>query len=231
MIIYQVTNTINGKIYIGLTTQGLKRRKWQHLSLKYSGATILGNAIAKYGDNSFIFKEIDTANNIEELIAKEKEWIIKLNTLRPNGYNILPGHVAGAELAKSRFVSTVCLEDGKQYMNLVEAAKTYGVPRHSVWSVCSGRTDFAGNFSFRYLDKQKFEIAENKRSKRILKSVAGYATGAAKTSKKIICITTGEIFESVKSAAEKLNIDNSQIIRVCSGKNKHAKGLIFAYLK
>lgn len=30
-IIYKITNLINGKVYIGLTTQGLSRRKGEHV--------------------------------------------------------------------------------------------------------------------------------------------------------------------------------------------------------
>ena len=40
--------------------------------------------------------------------------------------------------------------------------------------------------------------------------------------KKIICITTGEIFNTIKLAEIKYNIDHSSIIRCCKGKNKSA---------
>lgn len=39
--------------------------------------------------------------------------------------------------------------------------------------------------------------------------------------KKVICITTGEIFGCINEAAAKYNIDNSSIIKCCKGKIKH----------
>ena len=46
------------------------------------------NAIRKYGKDNFEYEQIDSANTVEELTEKEDYWIIKLNTLTPNGYNM-----------------------------------------------------------------------------------------------------------------------------------------------
>lgn len=230
MIVYKVTNLINNKCYIGITINSLKRRKWQHLSLKYSGTAILSKAINKYGKENFLFEEIDTATSESELMEKERYWIAALNTLTPNGYNALDGSGSGRELAKSRFVPVICVEDGKLYKTISDAAKAYGVPKDSIWSVCNGRTDFAGNLSFRYADNNKFQKAERKRAKRKDKSSNNVKNGHVKTQKSIKCVNTGEIFKSVKEASIKLNLDPSQVVRVCKGKNKHVKGLVFIYL-
>lgn len=40
--------------------------------------------------------------------------------------------------------------------------------------------------------------------------------------KKVICITTGEVFESIKEASEKYNIDPANISSCCRGKRKTA---------
>lgn len=42
-----------------------------------------------------------------------------------------------------------------------------------------------------------------------------------KNSKKVKCITTGEIFESITEASRKYNIDKSSISKVCKGKMKY----------
>lgn len=47
--------------------------------------------------------------------------------------------------------------------------------------------------------------------------------------KKIICITTGEIFESAREAERKLNVPNGSIIRVCKNQSKSAHKLSFEY--
>ncbi|MBH9580891.1 hypothetical protein DOS62_06615 [Staphylococcus felis] len=43
--VYKITNKINGKSYVGITTQGIKERFKQHCQSK----SCVGNAIRKYG--------------------------------------------------------------------------------------------------------------------------------------------------------------------------------------
>jgi hypothetical protein len=48
--------------------------------------------------------------------------------------------------------------------------------------------------------------------------------------KKLICVTTNEIFDNTHEAAKKLNLSFSNIASVCRGKRKTCGGLIFKYL-
>lgn len=94
MIIYKITNKINGKLYIGLTSVSLRERWTNHKSncrnaAKYTSA--LYCAMRKYGAENFIIEIIDTAQTIEELNIKEKTYIKALNTLSPGGYNLDEG--------------------------------------------------------------------------------------------------------------------------------------------
>jgi group I intron endonuclease len=90
MIVYKITNKINGCIYIGQTINTIEKRWKQHLS-KRSGCRKLKHAIAKYGGDSFTIEQIDRASNIDELNKKEELWINILNTITPNGYNLIAG--------------------------------------------------------------------------------------------------------------------------------------------
>lgn len=47
--------------------------------------------------------------------------------------------------------------------------------------------------------------------------------------KKIICNTTGEIFDSIKSASEKYNLQHSNIIKCCKGERNMTGGLKWSY--
>ena len=91
MIIYKITNKTNGKIYIGQTTSTLKKRWSQHKSDKKGCCRLLFAALNKYGENNFSVEILDYAENIEELNDKEEYYIEYLNTLTPNGYNLLTG--------------------------------------------------------------------------------------------------------------------------------------------
>lgn len=91
MIIYKITNTITGKMYIGQTVQPINHRWLDHKSNsrnpeKY--VTALYASMRKHGLENFIIEQIDTANTLEELNIKEQTYIKALNTLAPNGYNL-----------------------------------------------------------------------------------------------------------------------------------------------
>lgn len=94
MIIYKVTNLINGKCYIGQTSRKLEVRWKAHLGSSH--CTALHNAILKYGKDSFMVEQIDSAETQEELNEKEIYWIKFYNSLSPNGYNLsIGGNICG----------------------------------------------------------------------------------------------------------------------------------------
>ena len=91
-IIYVITNTVNGKQYVGQTTQLLSRRWWWHLRRTSDGACCaLHYAIRKYCAEAFKIEQIDFAETIDELNEKEIYHIARLKTLTPNGYNMTIG--------------------------------------------------------------------------------------------------------------------------------------------
>lgn len=91
MLIYKITNKINGKEYVGQTTRSLKERWWEHLKPSRSKKSALTLAIQKYGKENFIIEEIDGANSLSELNYLEKHYIYMYKSLTPNGYNLLSG--------------------------------------------------------------------------------------------------------------------------------------------
>jgi len=90
MIVYVITNKINGKQYIGQTVQPLENRWSMHKSGS-SGCLGLKAAFAKYGVENFIIEQLCEVNSLEELNKKEREFIKYMKTLAPNGYNLTSG--------------------------------------------------------------------------------------------------------------------------------------------
>lgn len=89
--IYKIINTINGKTYVGQTTNSLEKRKSSHLqSVNTNSKYPIHCAIRKYGIENFIFESIEYCTE-SKLNEKESHWIKKLNTLCQNGYNIRSG--------------------------------------------------------------------------------------------------------------------------------------------
>ena len=93
MYIYKITNKINGKIYIGLTT--ISPEKSKHY---YGSGTYIVRAIKKYGKHNFT-KDILEQNikSNDDLHAAEINWINLHNATNPDiGYNISTGGESGA---------------------------------------------------------------------------------------------------------------------------------------
>ena len=102
--IYQIKNTINGKVYVG-STNNFKWREYSHninLENKKHHSAKLQNAYNKYGKDSFQFSILEYVVNIGELLDREQYWIDELNAFS-KGYNMRPraesnrGHKPSAE--------------------------------------------------------------------------------------------------------------------------------------
>lgn len=88
MIIYKITNKVNGKVYIGQTTKTLQERKRQHLQCVKDGVNRhLYNAMRKYGTQSFKFEKLCTAKSKSELNYLEAKYITEYDSVR-TGYNM-----------------------------------------------------------------------------------------------------------------------------------------------
>lgn len=96
--VYCITNNVNGKLYVGVTTKGYKNRFANHIwhSRKSSGGCrALYNAMRKYGQEAFSVELIDTASGFEEMNQLERKYISMMGSLHPNGYNLTDGAVLG----------------------------------------------------------------------------------------------------------------------------------------
>ena len=107
MIIYKITNTINNKVYIGVTTKTLENRWANHMNRlnRYQKYGVDGYhlylAMDKYGVDSFKIEEIDRADTLEELFQREIEYIVKYDSYN-NGYN----STKGGEIEPMQFEKT-----------------------------------------------------------------------------------------------------------------------------
>jgi group I intron endonuclease len=94
MFIYQITNKINGKRYIGKTTKKSIFDRWKtHLSDCKKSNTKLYNAIRKYGEVNFSIDVFEQTGKVstEKLNERERYWI---EVLEPE-YNMTKGGDGG----------------------------------------------------------------------------------------------------------------------------------------
>jgi len=88
---YLITNKINNKGYVGITTRSLDRRWYEHCFVANSCGQLLAKAINKYGEQAFEIMPIASAKTLENLKEVEKDLIIQFQTKVPFGYNLTDG--------------------------------------------------------------------------------------------------------------------------------------------
>lgn len=96
--VYCITNNINGKRYVGITANGYENRFANHIwhsRKQWSGCRALYNSMRKHGAKAFSVELLQIAESLEHLNKLECEWIARLGTLSPNGYNLTEGGGAG----------------------------------------------------------------------------------------------------------------------------------------
>lgn len=93
--IYKITNKINGKIYIGMTKQGIVKRWDGHLgrvTSKTKKKYYLHNAIIKHGEENFSIEEIDSCIGFKTANDLEMKHVALTNSNnRKIGYNLTKG--------------------------------------------------------------------------------------------------------------------------------------------
>lgn len=251
-VIYKIENLVNGKVYIGQTVRTFKARKDQHLYELRSGIKRnikLQSSWNKHGESSFEFSVIGNYP-IHQLDEKEIYYIEKYNSFR-DGYNMTTGgnqvmhnqrHTLEAKNKMSkklkekwsdesfiikmqqrpiyygsespRSTKIICINDQKIFPSMIEAGEYYGIGLKKISSNCVGKCKYTGfeitgrKLQFAYYEEGKeYKIKElNHQNER----------------KKVRCITTGEIFNSMTKAGEKTGAPLGSIGHVCKGRRKYA---------
>lgn len=213
-IIYQYR--INDKYYVG-KTYGLERKridkhKYEALTLKSDRP--FQRAIRKYGWENVLrgygVIERVSAKTKEELnailIEREEYWIKERNALVPNGYNVLKSGQAGIPHAedkaeiyrrvskslKGKYLNAeassrrvYCVEQDKWYPSISDAERANGIGAGCVGRAAGGRNCKAGNLTWTFDG-----------------SAVGRVDMIKAARKPVVCLETGERFDSVYGAAK-----------------------------
>jgi len=87
-IIYKATNIVNGKVYIGQTTQGLDVRSKRHIrESKHTSRIIFQRALRKYGSDNFKWEVLEHCIDSVELDEMEFHYIMQYDSFN-SGYNM-----------------------------------------------------------------------------------------------------------------------------------------------
>lgn len=90
--VYKITNTVNGKVYVG-SSLNLHKRGNQHFNALRKGIHYnpkLQRAFNKHGESSFVYEILEVcSSDAEMLMAREQHHIDTLMSV-DRGYNVLP---------------------------------------------------------------------------------------------------------------------------------------------
>lgn len=236
-VIYKITNKIDNKSYIGQTTVGFEKRYHNNV-LKYTHNRHLKSAIKKYGINNFIFNNcVDIAFSEIELNIKEKVWI-NLYDCYSVGYNLTMGGEGVKGLPKELHgmygVHRYNKDNpfyGKKHTEKVKKvigesmSKRVGElnPNYGNGNKIAGKNNPMYGISPKdRMDKKTYNQWLEKKKE--------LSTGINNpNAKKIINLTTGEIFDYIKDAIKVYG--EIAISACCRGKCKTAGKCKWMYYK
>lgn len=144
MQIYQITNRLTGKRYIGKTHKTPQARWKRHLSDAHrgTGCKVLQRAIHLHGPQSFEVTTLAQFETTDALNLAERLFISEFNTLAPNGYNLTRGGDGGggpkdeefrrkiSEGMKRHLQSPLAREQRTKQLNDVRVTKTHCLRGH-----------------------------------------------------------------------------------------------------
>ncbi len=235
MIVYCITNKVNGKQYVGQTIESIKRR-WNSHCKK---GCFLYNAIKKYGKDNFKIDILEKCSSAQELHKREIYWIKKLNTCvcdNGNGYNLSTGGECGLKgyihtkednrkNSENHCIPIICYYNAIIYPSIKEAAEKLGLNASNIIEVLKGKRKHTGGYHFEYL-KEDTDIEVIKNGPYFGKFVKHGNKRAS-----ILCTTNGIIYPSGHEAARKLGLYQPNIWKVLNGIYKHTGGYAFEYVK
>jgi group I intron endonuclease len=167
MVIYKVTNLLNGMIYVGQDTKN--RNSY------YGSGLLIKRAISKFGKENFIKEILEECSTKEELNKREVYWIKQLNT-KENGYNICSGGQGqNTDEVKDKFSKS------RKGVNNVMFGKTHSdEARKKISNKNKGRkwTEEQKEHLRKYMLSRKFSEEKNEK---IFKKISESLKGKTKT--------------------------------------------------
>lgn len=246
MIIYKITNKINSKIYIGQTIRSIEER-WKEHAEKGSA---LYRAIHKYGKENFTIEQIDVAVNRDELDEKEKYWIKHYDsTNKKKGYNLTSGgehfeipeerRIRMSEIEqgeKNHFYGKHHSDETKRRISEAKKGKHVGEnnPNYGKKHSEEIRKKISEQLKSFYAENGHSSLGKHhsEETKQKIRDFhkGRWVGGKSPRAKKVLCVETGEVFNSLVEAAESINRKVSSLHSAVSGRSNRCGGYHWQYI-
>lgn len=158
--IYKFENKINGMVYIGQAID-LQERYKKHLKnmkdLIHQEDFYIG--LREFGIDNFSYEVLENFEEFNQDLLNTLEcfYIEKFNSLKPNGYNMVPGGNNGAGLAKGKIVQQYDLNGNfiAEYPSAHQANYATGIDYSSICACCRGEITHTKKYQWKYLYSKK----------------------------------------------------------------------------
>ena len=216
-IVYQHKNKINGKVYIGITSQKPEQR-WGSQGCNYKSSPHFYSAIQKYGWDNFEHNILFTELTKEQACLKEQELIKEYNSMnREFGYNSTSGgdiftmneetkqKISQAMIGNQNGLGHPCSEEKKEKISNAQKGR-------------------------KFTEEHKQKLSEAAKNRHIPCSEEKKQILKEKSHKKsVYCEELDKIFESVQECGRQLGIPATNISKLCNGRGKTLKGYHLRY--
>lgn len=247
ILVYQATNLVDGKTYIGITRKGLETRCKQHFwKAETNPVSYFHRAIAKHGRKAFQFQAIATCLSADVATAVERDLIAdrKPEYNQTNGGEWTAGKRVGREVVeriKAANTGKRRTPEQNQAMSRIKREQFAQRPEYRAAVLESIRKAAAS------VDRAKQRAAASKSSsgrkwseesraklsqshKGIRHSPEVIARIAAKKCRAVECTTFATVFDSASEAAEMLGVHVASVCKVAKGQLPHVRCYKFIYV-
>lgn len=211
-IIYKAQNTFTGEVYIGATSKSIKERKIDHIHKANNKiGSYFQEAINTYGADAFMWEQIDSASNNDELANKEIKYISDYDSF-DNGYN----SDKGGGIKKTVYKYNLDGSLNNSYEDLTSASITIDVRKQDISRACWSVNNLLGDFLWSYEYREPF-IPESDGRKKTVNQIS----------------LDGDLivsFESASEASRVTGISKTCITRCCRGERVQTAGFLWKYI-
>lgn len=230
--VYCYTNKINNKKYIGQTKKTQHARSGKE-GAYYQRCPLFWKAIQKYGWDNFEYTVLKEELSLEEANEWEKYYIDFYHTwvddpqcqgynLSKGGYNTEHAQITIEKIRESHLKENLSEETLKK---MSDAAKQRFIEHPELREETKQR--FLGK-KLSEEQKEKMSKAQKERFKR----PEEIEKRKELSKKKVLCIETNLIYNSIQEAAKDVGLASGcDIGRVCQGKRKTASGYHWRYVE
>lgn len=211
-VIYKIQKKSDGKIYVGKTARTLEIRMNEH---RWSTELYIDRAIRKYGMDAFEVSVIEECDDEEKLNEREIYWIAFYNCKKPNGYNMTDGGDGGA--------GHVVSEEAKNKISKFHKG------RKKSEKTCKKISESKTGHSLS--KKHRNKIGESGRGRIASSKTRAQMSASCKNKRAVICLETGQIFESIAAAAKWVGISRNSIADAIYGRTKSAGGYHWKFVE